>query len=545
VKTWVCMELRAAGPLGLASRAGEMLAGRTALSRAVERAGRTPGIEGVAVLVEPGGAEAARQWLGPAQAEVLEVLGPDHPQREALRRSRKWAKDSWRGGIRQSMDVDSYNDYAALAAAGKRLGADAVLSVLPESVLLDPGILAGMVEHAAPGGTPAMGSTFCQAPAGFAGLLGMTGWLDAMAARGLSYGGALAMAPKAPSQDPIHRPENYLAPIAARRCEFRGSLDSVRSQEMLAEILRRAPGPDGLGPSAQEVAAMVAADPALYAGRLPRIVDVELTSAGRVPVADTSWSRQAPERRMGRALFEKLLADLSGHDDVLVTLGGLGDPLAHPEVFDFLKLARQKGIYGLHLETFGPLLDEAAARRLLECDLDVISVRLGAFKPETYRRLTGREDFETTAANVERLVALRNQAGREWPFVSVEAEKRVEVEPELLDFYDRWTEKCDWPMIRPASDCAGQFADRASVHLNLAGRIGCRRLMKELVVLADGTVPVCRVDFTAAEPAGNIGTKSVEELWTGGRLAELRREHRGGKFDGFRLCPECRDWDGV
>ncbi|HOX04839.1 MAG TPA: radical SAM protein [Planctomycetota bacterium] len=545
MKVWVCMELRRTGPLGLPSRAGEILAGRTVLERAVARAGRTAGIAGVAVLAEPGLAAEARAWLGSARAEVLELGGPDIPGREAIRRSRKWAKDSWRGGLGQSMELDSAGDFAALAAAARRLGADAIVAALPEAVLLDPGILAGLVEHAAPQGTPAMAAAFCQAPGGFAGLLGTAAWLEAMGARGATVGRQLALTPAAPSQDPVHRQENFLAPTPVRRCEFRGSADSARSQEMLAGILRRAPGPDGLGPSAEEAAALVAADPELYAGRLPRIVDVELTAAGRVPVADTPWSREAPERRMDRALFGKLLADLAGCDDILLTLGGLGDPLAHPEVFDFLRLARGRGIYGLHLETFGPLLDEAAARRLLECDVDVVSVRLSAGRAETYRRLTGRDDFDRTVANVERLVALRRESGREWPFVVVEAEKRVEVEPELLDFFDFWNARSDGAVIRPASDCAGQLADRASVHLNLARRIGCRRLMKEMVVLADGTVPVCRMDFTAAGPAGNVREKSIEELWTGGRIAELRREHGGGKFDGFRLCPKCRDWDGI
>ena len=175
----------------------------------------------------------------------------------------------------------------------------------------------------------------------------------------------------------------------------------------------------------------------------------------------------------------------------------------------------------------------------------MVSVRLGAATAETYRALTGRGDFEKTVANIKRLVELRGQTGREWPFVVVEAEKRLEAEGELLDLIDRWTEEVDCVVLRPFSDYAGQLADRAPVHLTLAGRLGCRRLMKEMRVLADGTVPVCRMDFRAEEPAGSIAEKSVEELWTGGSLAGLRAEQHRNKFDGFRLCPACRDWDNV
>ena len=259
----------------------------------------------------------------------------------------------------------------------------------------------------------------------------------------------------------------------------------------------------------------------------------------------TPAALEPPARSMKRELFAKLLEDLAAYDDVCLTLGGLGDPLAHPELFEFLRLAREKGVYGLHLDTPGPLLDEEAAKRLLECDVDVVSFRLGANTAETYRKLTGREDFEEIAAGIGRLVELRDGAGREWPFVAVEAQKRLEAEAELIDFWDRWSERADWPVISPFSDYCGQVADRATVHLTLAERVGCRRLVKEMVVLADGTVPVCRMDFKAVEPAGNVAEKSVEELWTSGRIAELRAEQAGGKFDGFRLCPACRDWDNV
>jgi hypothetical protein len=547
LKVWACLELRETGPLGLSSRAAGKLGARTVLEHTVARVGRTGGLEGVAVLVEPGAAGRTRELLGAEaqRARVLEVLDPDTPRREALRRSRKWSKDSWRLGLMQSMEIDAAGHFPSLLRAARELGCDAVLSVYPEAVLVDPGLLEGLLEHGSPQGQPPLPTASCQAPAGFAGLFAMAGWLEPMAAQDSTYGGLCAWRADRDNQDPVHRAENWLAPVAVRRCEFRGSLDSQRSREMLEEVLRRAPGEGGLGPSAEEAVAIVTGDPALYAGRLPRVVEVELTAAGRVPFAATPFAGDIPGRSMKRELFEKLLADLSAYDDVLLTLGGWGDPLAHPEVFDFLGLAREQGIYGLHLDTPGPLLDEKASRRLLELDLDVVSVRLGANTAESYRVLTGRGDFEAVTANVERLLRLRGESGKLWPFVSVEAEKRLEVEGELIDFWDRWGEQGAWPMIRPFSTYCGRFEDRATVHLTLAERVGCRRLLKEMFVLADGTVPVCRMDFAAAAPAGSVAERSVEELWTSGRIAELRSEQHARKFEGFELCPDCGDWDNV
>ncbi|MHC4914092.1 MAG: radical SAM/SPASM domain-containing protein [Planctomycetota bacterium] len=551
MKVWACLELRETGALGLPSRAGEKIgaAGRTALEHTVRRALGADGLEGVAVLVPAGGGEAALGLLGPAAGEenvrVLEVLQPDWPRREALRRSRKWSKDGWRLGLGQSIEADAAGHFPSLAAAGRELGADAVISVLPEAALLGPELLTGLVGHAAPGDQPPLPAASCQAPGGFAGLFGVVGWLEAIAARGLTYGETFAWRPEQLSQDPVHRPENWIAPLAVRRCEFRGAVDSRRGLETVSEVLRRSAGRDGLGPGAEEAARIVTADPALYAGRLPRVVEVELTTEGRVPFAGTPAAADLPARSMSRELFAKILDDLSAYDDVLLTLGGWGDPLAHPEVFDFLRLARERGVYGLHLDTPGTLLDEAAAGELLACDVDVVGVRLGADSAGTYRELTGRDDFERVSAGIRRLVEMRAAAEREWPFVAVEAEKRAEVEGELIGFFDRWSEAGAWPLIRPFSDYCGQLPDRATVHLTLAERVGCRRLMKELFVAADGSVPVCRMDFLMTGAAGSVAESSVEELWTSGRIAELREAQHRKDFGGFGLCAECRDWDNA
>jgi hypothetical protein len=547
LKTWVCLELRDVGPLGLPSRCAEEIAGRTVLERAVARARRTAGVEGVALLTEPGGGARASELLGSeaSAVRVLEVLAPDEERREALRRSRKWARNGWRGGIKQSMELDAAGHFPSLAAAAQELDADALLLAYPEAALVDPELLAGLAGHAAPEGQPPLPWAVCQEPGGLAGLFAMAGWLEPMVASGKSFGELFAWGEKGTHENPVGRPEHWLSPLAVRRCESRLAVDSARGRELVAEILRRAPGEDGLGPDAEQAALLLAGDAALFAGRLPRIVEVELTTDGRVPFADTATSVDPPQRRMTRELFEKILGDLAAYDDVLMTLGGIGDPLAHPEVFDFLGLAREKGIYGLHLDTPGALLDEEVARKLLECDADAVSFRLNAATAETYERLTGRDDFERVAANIERFVELRNGTGRAWPFVIVEAAKRTEVEGELIDFFDRWIEKADWPLIRPFSDVCGRFPDRATVRLTLAERTCCRRLLKEMLILADGAVPVCRMDFEAAEPAGNVAEKSVEELWTAGRIAGLRAEQGGKEFDGFGLCPKCHDWDNV
>jgi putative metalloenzyme radical SAM/SPASM domain maturase len=125
---------------------------------------------------------------------------------------------------------------------------------------------------------------------------------------------------------------------------------------------------------------------------------VKQTAAGGVAEGD-----------LAVATFERLSGALP-HLEALV-LNGVGEPLLHPRLEDFIRLAKQRmpasGWVGF--QTNGVLLSRQRARTLVEAGLDRVGLSLDGVTPETFRRV--REGGELAA--VERAMAALAEAGRD------------------------------------------------------------------------------------------------------------------------------------
>ena len=61
----------------------------------------------------------------------------------------------------------------------------------------------------------------------------------------------------------------------------------------------------------------------------------------------------------------------------------------------------------------------------------------------------------------------------------------------------------------------------------------------ELAVKANGDVTVCCVDWRGDLTVGNIHFESLQDIWAGPRLAELRRVHLEGQRSKLVACRDC------
>jgi putative metalloenzyme radical SAM/SPASM domain maturase len=97
-----------------------------------------------------------------------------------------------------------------------------------------------------------------------------------------------------------------------------------------------------------------------------------------------SGPQKSPEGDMTTALFESL-GPAFPHLDALV-LNGIGEPLLHPNLEDFIRLAKKSmpAASWVGFQSNGHLLDEARARALVAAGLDRIFVSVDATSPELF-----------------------------------------------------------------------------------------------------------------------------------------------------------------
>jgi len=89
-----------------------------------------------------------------------------------------------------------------------------------------------------------------------------------------------------------------------------------------------------------------------------------------------------------------------------VHLQGWGEPLLHPRLFDMIALAKAAGCR-VGLTTNGMGLDAGTARRLLDLELDLLSVSIAGATREIHEGIRATSNFPLILENVRELLRLR------------------------------------------------------------------------------------------------------------------------------------------
>jgi len=115
-----------------------------------------------------------------------------------------------------------------------------------------------------------------------------------------------------------------------------------------------------------------------------------------------------PERNMTQDTFDKVLAGIEGVREVILT--GWGEPLIHPQFFDFA--GQIKETYPSVLVRFttnGCLLDEPSVQKVVALDIDSVSISMDSLKDTGGH---GHRKPSEVAENVRRLVKARGRRSR-------------------------------------------------------------------------------------------------------------------------------------
>jgi len=130
-----------------------------------------------------------------------------------------------------------------------------------------------------------------------------------------------------------------------------------------------------------------------------------------------TWSE--PTGFMDEALFSRLIEDLKQADPMpSVCLSGLGEPLFHPRVTDWVARLKALGA-SVELITNATLLTPARSKALIEAGLDILWVSLDAATGDQYAAVRQGADLELVKANLEQFLRLRPPRHRPKPEVGI------------------------------------------------------------------------------------------------------------------------------
>jgi hypothetical protein len=513
-------------------------AGDTVLQHTLERLGRSRSCERIIVLAPEGfpfDTIVDRSRVGlPIEVDRCGAT-PFPPRREAIMRARLWSDTAWTGGLAGVSAFDEVLAPAATRSALGRRGLDAAVAVGADWPLV-PVVGAGGCDELVrfhredPAARPLC---FTAAPPGVGCLLVDRGELARLAGEGRDA----LLGPRLSLDHPGCLPVDPRVRASLVRLVFDTARAKIRMRRGLEPLL------DDRG-ELSAVDALNAFENQVFNAVpyfAPQHVELELCTGrfGSGVASPHRWgSIQRAPMSMRRA--ERLLGQLGESGDAVLTLGGAGDPLRHPECAAIVRMAKELGVRGVHLRT-ELLASPATIEAVVAAGVDVVTVDLHATTAATYRAMVGIDAFATVEANLARLVAARrvlegrggNAIGLPW--IAPRLQRRPDTLRELPAFVARWDAELGTACLEgpPPSDPTPERRELRAFPLAVPRRVAYRELHRRMLVLSDGGVPISELDLAGDHRLGSVDAAPLLDLWRA--LVQRRRQTRREEGDGVEV----------
>jgi len=503
------------------------------LGRTIERLRRCDHIDRIVVLhpadnPPPGLTSGNDLTFYPVHGPFEDVIRP------ARLAARRFSPTAWRGGIGGASVFDEVLAADATVAALDELGASAALLVGDDWPWVDPELCDAVIERHRQQ-PDALKLVFTQAPPGLCGCVVDRDLLVELRDKQSMIGSLLIYNPRIPQGDPIAKDPCVQIDPAVRDLRARCIADSPRWRRLLNHL------DDDPALTAKQIAAQLTPHLPAVHHPLPQQVTIELNTM-RLPtgpiVPQHHTAIERPPLDVDRAA--ELFAELADAPDIAVTLGGLGDPLLHPNWPDIVAAAREAGLSGLHIET-DLIVPPDTLEALVEAHVDIISVRLNADSAPIYQQLMGGDFFEQVLSNIQWLLNHRTDG---LPWIVPRMIKTADNVHELEGFFDRWMYFCGHAVVESPStgrkptpnesDTTNHLMpDLAVLSMAPPRRTPCRQLAHRMTIHSDGAVALCDQTWTDGQ------TGPLAGRWQ--QLGEVYENHQAQQFESLP-CATCDQW---
>ena len=264
---------------------------------------------------------------------------------------------------------------------------------------------------------------------------------------------------------------------------------------------------------------------------------LEITNVCNLSCSFCHGTRRKP-RFLSVEEFEILTDRLCGHVEFLY-FHLMGEPLLHPELSTFFRIAAQKG-FRVILTTNGTLLGKRMEELLSAKALYKVSISLHCYEVNAMGRsledyLEDCFTFCKRASREGKLSVLRlwNQGGEDQMNQRILSCMEFAFSKPWKDTYsgsrlgDRifleWGDRFDWP---------DPMAPRQE------GSYGCYGLRDQIGIHCDGTVVPCCLDADGGIPLGNLFTQELTEILGSQRATTLKQSLQNRK-PCEDLCKHC------
>ena len=264
-------------------------------------------------------------------------------------------------------------------------------------------------------------------------------------------------------------------------------------------------------------------------------VYVEITNICNMNCSFCHGHKRAP-RRMSKEEFSLILDKLT-EQTKYIYYHLMGEPLTHPLLPEFIKLAGERG-YKSIITTNGTLLSKRKSE-LLSAGLHKVNISLHSFEngsdEDFVRYVNEISDFAKNAAELGVIVVFRL-----WNEGYDNGRNEVSLKLLKQDIEGTWAENSRGVKIREKIFLEwGERFEWPDNDAEIKGdRFFCYGLKDQFGILSDGTVVPCCLDSDGVINLGNIFCDDISSILNSKRATDIVEGFRCGKAS-EELCKKC------
>lgn len=237
----------------------------------------------------------------------------------------------------------------------------------------------------------------------------------------------------------------------------------------------------------------------------------------------------------------KRIADEVGKENSWLRISGGGEPMIQKNIIELIRYAKNKGCK-VGLINNGSLLNEKAARELLEMNIDMIEFSVDACDEQTYNTVRKGLSFNTLINNVQRTFKLRNKLGSKTKIIaSAINQTGVDVD-EVEDFWKSTVDVFQKRKFLTWGINSLENSADTTPYLPPEDRIPCPIIFDRLLIDSRGRAMFCIYDIAGKTDMGNVQENSIKEIWNSKRFKDIRDLHLSGRGAEIDICKTCEDW---
>lgn len=247
------------------------------------------------------------------------------------------------------------------------------------------------------------------------------------------------------------------------------------------------------------------------------------------------WQREHGE--MEDDVFLQILEEskpFQNHLEV-VSLTMDGEPLMGRKIARRVVQCQESGLFNIGFATNGSLMKKKKTRELLDAGLDWISFSFDTLDASVFEKVRVNLKHDIVKDNIINFINVRDR-GNYKTKINVRFLGHA-IDSSGFEEYRRF-----W---------SGMVSDGDEIHFGEAydwysgkksdfkERVSCSYVFDNLVILRDGTVPLCCRDYNATFVYGNIMETSLINIWNSQFFCKVRRWHAEGRGGQIDLCAGC------